>query len=319
MFKKALKLIEKYDVIIIHRHSNPDGDALGSQIGLKEIIRENYPNKTVYIVGDRTKRYAFMKGWEPDEISDETYSNALAIVLDTSAKFMISDTRYTLAPKTLRFDHHIFCEDICDVDVIDNTFESCCGLLTQFAVDCKLRLNRLAAKSLFTGMVTDSGRFRYDSANSRTFRLASILTEQDFDPNEIYCELYADELANIQLRAQYTLKINLAGDGVAYIITTKQELDKLVNERGVDSFAISRGMVGTMADIRGVDSWVNFTETDQGVLCELRSKKYNINPIAVKYGGGGHAKASGATIVDLDTAMKMVEDLKALHRESQGD
>ena len=314
MFKKAKKLIEIYDVIIIHRHSNPDGDALGSQIGLREIIRENYPNKTVYIVGDRTKRYAFMEGWEPDEISDETYNGALAIVLDTSAKFMISDTRYTQAAATLRFDHHIYCEDICDVDIIDNTFESCCGLLTQFAVDMKLRLNRLAAKSLFTGMVTDSGRFRYDSANSRTFRLASILTEQNFDPNEIYCELYADELPNVQLRALFTLKIKIAGDGVAYITTTKEELDKLVAERGVDTFAISRGMVGTMGDIRGVDSWVNFTETAEGVLCELRSKKYNINPIAVKYGGGGHAKASGATVPDLETAMEMIEDIKALHR-----
>lgn len=319
MFKKALKLIEKYDVIIIHRHSNPDGDALGSQIGLKEIIRENYPNKTVYIVGDRTKRYAFMEGWEPDEIPDEYYKGALAIVLDTSAKFMISDTRYTTAAATLRFDHHIYCEDICDLDIIDNTFESCCGLLTQFAVDCKLRFNRLAAKSLFTGMVTDSGRFRYDSANSRTFRLAAVLTEQNFDPNEIYCELYADDFANVQLRAEYTLKITIAGDGVAYIITTKDELNKLITERGADTFGISRGMVGVMSDIKGVDSWVNFTETDDGVLCELRSKKYNINPIAVKYGGGGHAKASGATIPDLATAMSMVEDLKLLSKEAKGD
>lgn len=314
MFKKAKKLIEKYDTIIIHRHSNPDGDALGSQIGLREIIRENYPNKTVYIVGDATKRYAFMEGWLPDEISDDTYKNALAIVLDTSAKFMISDTRYTTAAATLRFDHHIFCESICDVDVIDNTFESCCGLLTQFALDCKLKLNPLAAKSLFTGMVTDSGRFRYDSANSRTFRLAAALTEQPFNPNDVYNELYADELPMLQLRATYTLKIQLAGDNVAYIVTTKDELHRLIKERGVDSFGISRGMVGTMSDIRGVDSWVNFTETDDGVLCELRSKKHNINPIAVKYGGGGHAKASGATVPDLDTAMKMVEDLKALHR-----
>ena len=319
MFKKALKLIQQYDVIVIHRHSNPDGDALGSQIGMRELIRENFPNKTVYIVGDKTKRYAFMEGWEPDEITDDVYNGALAIVLDTSAKFMISDTRYTLAKATLRFDHHIYCEDICDVDVIDNSYESCCGLLTQFAIDCKLRLNRLAAKSLFTGMVTDSGRFRYDSANSRTFHLASVLTQQNFDPNEIYCELYADDLANVQLRAEYTLKINLAGDGVAYIITTKDELNRLIAERGVDSFAISRGMVGVMADIKGVDSWVNFTETTEGVLCELRSKKHNINPIAVKYGGGGHAKASGATIPNLDTALKMVEDLKTLHKQSQGE
>lgn len=314
MFEKALELIKRYDTIIIHRHSNPDGDALGSQIGLKALIKENFPNKTVYIVGDRTRRYAFMEGWEPDDIPDKTYNDALAVVLDTSAKFMISDDRYATAKATLRFDHHIYCEDICDVDVIDSTFESCCGLLTQFALDMDLRLNRLAAKSLFTGMVTDSGRFRYDSATSRTFRLAAVLTEQDFDPNEVYCELYADDYKNVKLRAQYTMKIVFAGDGVAYIITTKQELADVIKEYDADSFGISRGMVGTMADIRGVDSWVNFTETEQGVLCELRSKKHNINPVAVKYGGGGHAKASGATVADLETAMKMVEDMKAVNR-----
>ncbi len=314
MFDKALQLIRQYNVIIIHRHTNPDGDALGSQIGLKALINENFPEKTVYIVGDATRRYSFMEGWEPNEIPDETYRGALAIVLDTSAKFMISDSRYTLADKTLRFDHHIYCEDICDVDVIDSTFESCCGLLTQFALDSGLRLNRLAAKSLFTGMVTDSGRFRYDSANSRTFRLAAALTEQPFDPNEVYCELYADDFANVQLRAHYMLKIQLAGDGVAYIVTTDRELSDYCERYHTDSFGISRGMVGVMSDIRGVDSWVNFTETDRGVLCELRSKKYNINPIATKYGGGGHAKASGATVPDLQTAMQMVRDMQALHR-----
>ena len=314
MFEKALELIKQYETIIIHRHSNPDGDALGSQIGLRALINENFDDKKVYIVGDRTVRYAFMEGWEPDIIPDETYRDALAVVLDTSAKFMISDERYSTAAATLRFDHHIYCEDICDTDVIDSTFESCCGLLTQFALDTGLRLNRLAAKSLFTGMVTDSGRFRYDSANSRTFRLAAALTEQDFDPNDVYCALYADDYKNVKLRAEYTLKINFAGDGVAYIYTSKPQLDDIIKEYDTDSFAISRGMVGTMADIRGVDSWVNFTETDRGVLCELRSKRYNINPIAVKYGGGGHAKASGATVPDRQTAMNMIEDIKTLHR-----
>ena len=78
---------------------------------------------------------------------------------------------------------------------------------------------------------------------------------------------------------------------------------------GLDTFTVSRAMVNTMADIRGVDIWVNFTETETGVLCELRSSRYNINPIAVKYGGGGHAKASGATVADRETAMAMLADL----------
>ena len=74
-------------------------------------------------------------------------------------------------------------------------------------------------------------------------------------------------------------------------------------------------MVNTMADIKGVDIWVNFTETEQGVLCEIRSNRYNINPIAVKYGGGGHQKASGATVADRDTAMAMLADLDAVKGE----
>ena len=83
----------------------------------------------------------------------------------------------------------------------------------------------------------------------------------------------------------------------------------------MSTFAVSRGMVNTMSDIRGTDIWVNFTEADGGVLCELRSAGPNINPIAVKYGGGGHAKASGAKVADRETAMKMLADLDALTGE----
>jgi phosphoesterase RecJ-like protein len=61
-----------------------------------------------------------------------------------------------------------------------------------------------------------------------------------------------------------------------------------------------------------VDIWVNFTETDDGVLCELRSSKYNINQVAVKYGGGGHIKASGATLKDRAQAMQMLAELDAM-------
>ena len=77
-------------------------------------------------------------------------------------------------------------------------------------------------------------------------------------------------------------------------------------------------MTNTMADIKGVSIWVNFTQTEAGVLAELRSSAHDINKIAVKYGGGGHLKASGATLTDLDTAYKMLEDLDALAGESNG-
>ena len=305
MFEKIIELIEKYDKIIIHRHNNPDGDALGSQIGLKHIIKENYPEKTVYVVGDMTKRYAFMLDADMDEISDDVYSGALAIILDLSAKHLISDERYALAETTVRFDHHIFVEEIADVEVTDTSYESCCGLIADFAYKCGLKLNPVAAKALYTGMVTDSGRFRYDSTTSQTFRIASFIMEQDFSTNDIYKNLYSDELKNVQLRAKFMLKITMCENNVAYIYTTLDE----TKSYDADTFTISRGMVNTMSDIKGIDSWVNFTETEDGVLCEIRSSKHNINKIAVKYGGGGHMKASGATLKNREEAMALLNDL----------
>ena len=311
MFEKILEEIKSYDKIIIHRHSSPDGDALGAQIGLWAIIKENFPEKTVYKVGDGARRYSFMEESVMDEIADGEYADALAIILDTSAKALISDNRYELAKRTARIDHHIFCEEIADVEVTETSFESCCGMIACFAKECGLALNVLAAKSLYTGMTTDSGRFRYDSTTSRTFELASFLLEQKFDLNEIYKELYSDDYERIKLRAQFVLKICLTEKRVAYIYTTLEE----ARATGADNFTISRGMVNTMSDIRGVDIWVNFTETEECVLCEIRSSKYNINPIATKYGGGGHAKASGASLADRDTAMALLADLEALVEE----
>ncbi len=308
MFEKILEQIKAYDTIILHRHTNPDGDAIGAQVGLKHILMHNFPEKRIYAVGDPAGHYSFMDDSVMDEIDDSVYENALAIILDLSARKLISDNRYTLAAKTVRFDHHIFCEEIADLELVDTSFESCCGLIAAFAKECGLELTPTAAKSLYTGMVTDSGRFRYDSTTAQTHYLAAFLMEQKFDTNEIYRNLYADDFSRIQLKAKFILKIRFSPQNVAYIYTTREELEAL----GVDTFTVSRGMVGTMSDIRGVDIWVNFTETDSGVLCELRSSRYNINPIAVKYGGGGHAKASGATVKNKEEAMSMLQDLELL-------
>ena len=313
MYEQVLNAIREHQVIIIHRHTNPDGDALGSQIGLKHIIKANFPEKTVYIVGDEAGRYAFMADSVMDVIPNEVYEDALAIILDTSARKLISDDRYQKAAMTVRMDHHLFCEKIAEVEVVDSTCESCCGLITNFCMTCGLMLPVEAAVALFTGMVTDSGRFRYDSVNARTFNAAAFLMQHLIDTNELYRNLYASDYEQMKLRAQFVLKIKFTEKNVAYIYTTREE----VSQYPSDLFGISRGMVSTMSDIKGVDIWVNFTETERGVLCELRSSRFNINPIAVKYGGGGHAKASGATVRDRAEAMAMLADLDAMMEEAR--
>lgn len=312
MFEAIVRAIEAHSTVILHRHTTPDGDALGSQIGLKHLILENYPGKKVYAVGDSAGHYAFMADSVMDEIPDCAYENALAIILDTSGRTLISDGRYTLAKTTARIDHHLFVEPIAQIEVTDSTFESCCGLVAQMALESGWRLTPVAAQSLFTGMVTDSGRFRYDSTSVRTFRLAAFLKEQPMDTSAIYRDLYAADLEQVKLRAAFTQKIQLTEKGVAYIYTTREEMART----GRDLFSISRGMVNLMGDIKGVDIWVNFTEAENGVMCELRSSRFNINPVAVKYGGGGHMKASGATLGSREDAMAMLRDLDAMMEEN---
>lgn len=311
MFEEILREIAAHDTVILHRHTNPDGDALGSQLGMMHLLRENFPEKAVYTVGDAPRFLQFMLDEPMDDIPDGTYTGALAIILDTGTDSLVSDTRYSLAARTARIDHHIFCGKFADVEVIDSTFESCCGMVAAFADECGLRLTPAAARALYTGMITDSGRFRYDSTSPRTLRLAAALLEQGFDTNQIYRNLYADSYENKRLKAEFTLKIRFTPQNVAYIYTTLDEFRAL----GVDTFTVSRGMVNLMADIRGVDIWANFTETENGVLCELRASGANVNPIAVKYGGGGHARASGATLPDRAAAMALLDDLDALMEE----
>ena len=312
MYQQILEKIKSYHRIILHRHNKPDGDAIGSQIGLKHILKENFPEKEIYVVGDASAYLSFMEDNIMDELPDELFTDALSIILDCGSSKLISDDRYLKAAATVRFDHHLFCETIADIEVVETSFESCCGLITDFAMQCGLKVPTLAAQSLFTGMVTDSGRFRYDSTSSRTFTLASFLMEQGIDTNNIYNNLYAEDFESKKLRSQYVLKTQFTEHRVAYIYTTLEELNAL----GVDSFTISRGMVNTMGDIKGTDIWVNFTETEQGILCELRSNSYNINPIAVKYGGGGHKKASGATVQTKEAAMAMLQDLDTMIKEN---
>ena len=176
-----------------------------------------------------------------------------------------------------------------------------------------LNINEKAAKSLFTGIVTDSGRFRYDSTSVKTFEIAAKLLSKGFDMQDIYNNLYVEELDNVLLRAKFTLKMKFTEHHVAYIYTTKEECQ----QETADIFTISRSIVNTMSGIKGIDIWVNFTEdiNSDNVFCEIRSSKYNINPIATKYGGGGHMKASGATLANKETAMQLLEELDALIEE----
>ena len=307
MFEEIYKKILEYKTIIIHRHTKPDGDALGSQMGLKECLISTFPDKNVKIVGDENERFNWLG--KMDTVSDDEYSNALCIIVDSGSEHLINDTRYLNAAYVIKIDHHIPQGEYGDLAYVDASSESCASIIAEMAFECNLVLNSKSASYLFTGIVTDSGRFRYSQTTSRTFQIVSKLLEYNIDTNYIYNKIYIDRLSNVKLKAKMVDKFVVTENGLAYLINTKEE----IREYGVPIFDISRGMVGIMSGIEEISVWANFSEDESGdIYCELRSSGKDVNKIAAKYGGGGHMQASGCTAKSFDTVKSIIKDLDEL-------
>lgn len=300
-------IVKENSKIIIHRHDRPDGDALGSQMGLKQAILATFPTHDVKIVGDINKRYFWMG--EMDEVLDEEYKDAVVFVLDSGALKLISDARFTTGKMLVKIDHHIPQDTYGDYVIEDTSYESCCGLIADIIFKSGMKLNDEGANSLFTGMVTDSGRFRYSSTSSNTYLVASELAKYNLNTDYIYNNLYVEKLENVKLKAELITKFKVTEKGVAYLINTQEEIKKY----NIGIFDISRGMVNIMAGIENILIWANFSEdVDGSIYVEMRSSGININTVATSHGGGGHHQASGCTVKSFEEVYQIIDELNNL-------
>lgn len=307
MYLTIYDKICEYDKIVIFRHTRPDGDAYGSQLGLKKSILNTFPNKEVYCVGDETERFKWIGTM--DDVLDEFIEQSLAIVVDTGTEKLISDERYKMSKYIIKIDHHIPQGEYGNLSCVDTSFESCSGLIADMILNTPLTVNSEIANLLFTGIVTDSGRFRYSSTSSKTFEIVSQLYKHNIDSEYIYNKIYTDKLENVKLRAKLVSKFKITDKGVAYLINTKEEIE----EYNISVFDISRGMVNIMAGIEEVQIWVNFSEDiNNDIYVEIRSNGININQVAMKYGGGGHLQASGCTLKKYSEIDDVINDLNKL-------
>ncbi len=310
LFNEIYNKIKEYNKIIIITHSKPDGDAIGSQMGLYYSIKATFENKEVYAFGEKSERYGFFSN-ATEEIED-AYSGSLVICLDSSEVNMLSTTNFVNGEYIIKIDHHIEQIGYGDIKYVDTTRESCAGIIADLIKETPLVMTDVAANALYTGMITDSGRFRYSSTTSQTFDTASYLFNYNIDTNEIFNNLYVEKIDSVKLRAKLIQKFEVGKNKVAYLKNTYEE----VKSYNTTPYSIARGMVNIMAGIDGIDIWANFTEDENGkILVELRSKAENINEIAVKYGGGGHKCASGATVESFEVVEKIIQDLEKILEE----
>lgn len=140
-----LEKINHYDTIILHRHMNPDPDAIGSQVGLKEIIQTNFPDKRVLATGYNEPTLAWMASM--DTVTDEDYAGALVIVCDTANTPRIDDKRYTSGDFLIKIDHHPNDDAYGDLLWVDTDSSSTSELITLFALEQELEISPEAAVS----------------------------------------------------------------------------------------------------------------------------------------------------------------------------
>lgn len=306
MYEKVKALLDKYNRIIIHRHKNPDGDAYGSQIGLKRLIELNHPDKEVYVVGDENM-FNFLG--KMDIIPDDYYEGALAIIVDVCVSSLISDDRYVNADEILVFDHHLNQPDFECISFIDPTHIACAELIAGIFIENNYVFDEVAATGFLTGIVTDSGRFVYPNTTAETFERAAFLIKQGAELNWIYNKLYIEEINFKKLKGYFINNFKITKNNVAYMKNDTSVKDKF----GVSTFTVSRAMVNQMAGLRDINCWANFTEDEEGFIqVELRSAKESIVHIARKYGGGGHALACGCTLNSFEETDLLLKDLDDL-------
>ncbi len=313
MYDILLEKIAQYDTIIIHRHIQPDLDALGSQLGLRGIIQNNFTDKTVYVVGDMNE-FGFFGTM--DTVDDDVFKRALIIVTDVAGKDRVSDNRFMLGKEKIVIDHHKNDTDFADVFISDSDQIATCQILTEMVIKHSLSIDEKTATYLYGGLVSDSGRFLYASVTAQTFESAAFLAQHGARMQEVYEGLYTEDFNTKKLKGYFINNFELTKHNVAYMKGTKS----LRQRYNVSTFAFSRGMVNQMAGIKGIPIWVNFTESDNGdIQCELRSKHVPVVDVAKKYGGGGHALACGCTLENWQDADALLSDLDYLAERIQNN
>ena len=305
VMQKILSKIKEYKSIIITRHIRPDGDAIGSSKGLREIIRATFPEKKVFVQTNDSSDYLSFLGPDDEPINPELYKDSLLIVTDTAIEDRISNLYYKTAKEIIKIDHHIDNKPYGNLSWVEDQRSSCCEMIAYFYQTFKneLKLTKEAAKLIFAGIVTDSGRFRFESTKGDTLRLAAMLLDTGIDTENLYSHLYLKDFDDFKFRSFVYDKIQITPNGVVYIFVDDEMKEKfnLSNEQAAETITFITEIKNCIAQIAFISM------TDGTIRCRLRSRFMPINLLAEKFGGGGHQFSCGATLQKASEIQQMVE------------
>ena len=313
--QQILNKIKEYNRIMLFRHVRNDGDCVGATKGMKRILQLSFPEKEIYLIDSDTAQYLEFMGPEDEPVANELYADALGIVIDTASEARISNKKYKLCKELIKIDHHIPLENYGDIMWVEEDRSSACEMIVDFydTFRDELKIDSEGATHLYTGMVTDSGRFKYEGVTGDTMRCAATLLDVGVNTEILFARLYLEAFEYLKFKANIYQRMQITENGVAYIY-----IDKAMQEEFGLTLEQASACVGNLDSIRGCIAWMAFIENgdeQHSIRVRLRSRFVHINPVAEKYHGGGHACASGATVYSLEEMEALLKDADALVKE----
>ena len=312
--KKLFEKIEEFDRIVVYRHNKPDYDALGTQLGLVEFLKDNYKNKDIHYVGDDHVSLTGRCFRKMEVLSKDWFKEPfLAIFVDTSTydRIGLSDgfESFKQASYQIKIDHHPNVDPYGDLQIVDTSMSAAGELVADILLLSEKKISKKCATELYKAIVGDSGRFLYDSVVPSTFETAKLLLEKGINLSKVYEEMYNQKLSDLEITAYVMKNYHVTPHGVAYYILDDAALQKfhLPPERGKDN-------VNVFAHFDGIHAWCSITEDKKKGewRVSIRSAKESIEEVAMAHHGGGHAQASGCKIKSLDEVKDLINDLDKL-------
>ena len=307
-FRKILKKIKQYNIIVIARHISPDPDAVASQISLRDAIKLTFPKKEVYAVGTSVSKFKYYGNL--DRIDETNFKDdALLIALDVPNASRIDAVDKSAFKEIFKIDHHPREEVFGDADWVDETSSSTCQMIIELILNTGMKFDRKIAENLYLGVVSDSDRFLISYTTAKTFSLvAKLIEKSQIDITNLYPYLYERPIQEIKFHGYLSENLNVSENGFAYIDITPEVLKKY----GVDP-ATPSNMINDFSNIKDVYVWtfVTYDEKNEVFKVNIRSKGPVINETAALYGGGGHKFASGVRTRDreaVDNLLKALEE-----------
>lgn len=307
MYKKIIKIIKKYDKIVLARHISPDPDAIASQIALRDSIKLTFPNKEVYAVGAGVHKFKYLGALDKPDLS--TLNNSLLIVLDVPNFYRVDGINGLEYDAILKIDHHPAEDIVGDVDWTDSTKSSTCEMIAELLLYSPLAMDTKIAEDLYVGMVFDSDRFLLPNTSAETLKTAyELVKTSNIIFVNLYDNLYERSINEEKFRAYLINNIEITENRFGFIFVPSEDLKKF----NVEPTSVSN-QVNDFYFIKELMCWmfVVYDERNDIYKANIRSRGPVINEVAAKYNGGGHKFASGCRTSDYKVIEALAKDLDA--------